>query len=120
VTPWARRCPLLGGPALAYISRMKTLLRPLAALVALGLGLVLVPTAATGGGDCVSKCKDAQASCDQTCDQNKLVCIGKCGGPLGGQKCSDDCNTARSDCGNTCLVNEKVCEAKCASPVPLP
>jgi hypothetical protein len=101
---------------------MKTLLRPLAALVALGLGLVLVPTTATGGGDCVSKCKDAQASCDQSCDQNKILCIGKCGGPppLGSQKCNDDCSSARSDCGNNCLINEKTCELKCASPVPLP
>ena len=102
---------------------MKTILRPLAALFAVGMALALVPTTATGAGpDCVQKCKDTQASCDQSCDQQKLICIGKCGGPppLGSQKCNDDCASARNDCSNNCQVNEKVCEVKCASPIPLP
>jgi hypothetical protein len=101
---------------------MKTFLRPLAALLALGFAVILVPATATGAGDCASKCKDIQAACDQTCDQQKLICIGKCGGPapLGSQKCNDDCASARNDCSNSCQVNEKVCELKCASPIPLP
>jgi hypothetical protein len=101
---------------------MKMILRPLAALVAVGLALALVPASATGAGDCATKCKDTQASCDLNCDQQKLICVGKCGGPppLGSQACIDQCASARNDCSNNCLVNEKICEGKCVIPIPLP
>jgi hypothetical protein len=99
---------------------MKILLRTLSALAAVGLVFVLVPASPASGSDCTDKCKKAQASCDQSCDQQKLMCIAKCGGPapIGDQKCIDSCTSARNDCGNTCQANELVCEGKCLVPVP--
>ncbi len=102
---------------------MKTILRTLSALVAVGLALILIPVSPASGEDgCVPKCKNAQAACDQGCDGQKLVCIARCGGPapLGDQKCNDGCATARNDCGNTCQVTELACEGKCLLPLPLP
>jgi hypothetical protein len=100
---------------------VKTLLRNLFALVvAVGLAFALVPIAPASGDDgCASKCKNAQAACDQSCDAQKLACIARCGGPapLGDQKCNDGCATARVDCGNTCQVTELACEAKCLLPI---
>jgi hypothetical protein len=98
---------------------MTLLGRTLPALFAAALAVVLISTSADGGTDCVPKCKNAQASCDAACDQQKLVCINKCGGPppLGSQKCVDSCASARTNCGNACKANEDVCEGKCLLPV---
>ncbi len=101
---------------------MKTILRTLAALAVVASAFVLVPASPASGDDCVPKCKNAQASCDQSCDQQKLMCVAKCGGPapIGDQKCLDSCTSARNDCSNTCQANEIVCEGKCLIPLPLP
>jgi hypothetical protein len=102
---------------------MKLLVRTFSLLFAAGLAFVLIPTSpASGADDCAPKCKAAQAACDQGCDAQKLVCIGRCGGPapLGDAKCNEGCATARTDCGNTCQVTELACEGKCLIPLPLP
>lgn len=99
---------------------MKMLLRTLSLLVAAGFAFILIPTSpASGGDDCAPKCKNAQASCDQTCDVQKLTCVARCGGPapLGDPKCNDGCATARNDCSNVCQVTELACEGKCLLPI---
>jgi len=108
--------------ALPYLGSMKTLLRALAALVAVGLAVTLVPVPAIGDENCVTKCKAAEAACNAACEANRVACIGKCGGPppVGNQKCNDGCASTRADCGNACHVAELACEGKCALPVPVP
>ena len=99
---------------------MKTISRTLAALLAVGFALILVPVSpASGENTCPGKCKDAQQACDQNCDVQKVTCIARCGGPppLGDQRCNDLCSSARTDCGNTCQANEIVCEGKCLIPI---
>jgi hypothetical protein len=98
---------------------MMLLRRPFAVVVAAALGVLLIPAAPAGGSDCVTKCKDSQAACDQGCANQKLACMAKCGGPppVGSQKCVDGCDSAQNNCSNACKANELVCEGKCALPV---
>ena len=110
------------GPAIAYISRMKSLVRALAALVAVGLALTLVPISAIGDESCVTKCKAAEAACNAACEAQRVACVAKCGGPppVGSQKCIDDCAATRATCGTACHAAELACEAKCSLPIPVP
>ncbi len=99
---------------------MKTLVRTLSVLFAASLAFILIPVSPASGDDgCTTKCKVAQAGCDQGCDAQKLACVARCGGPapLGDQKCNDGCATARADCTNVCQVTEVVCEGKCLLPI---
>jgi hypothetical protein len=111
---------LFGRPG-RYVRLMKIALRSFAALVAVGLAFALVPASkARGGDDCVAKCKNLQAACDNGCKAQETMCVAKCGGPppIGSQKCNDACHSTQTNCGNACQANETGCEGKCLLPVP--
>jgi hypothetical protein len=97
---------------------MKTLVRTLAALVAVGLGVMLVPVSPASGGGCEDTCANNRKSCDQGCDRNKLTCLATCGLPglPGYNDCTNKCNSNQTDCGRQCAAEGLLCEGKCRIP----
>jgi hypothetical protein len=95
---------------------MKTLLRTVSALAAIGLALILVPVSPARGGDCEDTCNSKRTTCDATCTGKQQVCIGKCGVPgvsPGYEKCFQTCNSDLSQCQLQCQGEQALCKLKC-------
>ncbi len=94
---------------------MKTLLRTLSALVAIGLGVLLVPVSPAEGEDCESPCNTKRTTCDATCMGKQQVCLAQCGLPMlpGYQACFQKCNADMSVCSLECQGEQEVCKLKC-------
>jgi hypothetical protein len=94
---------------------MKTLLRTLAALVAVGLGVLLVPVAPAEGEDCDAPCNTKRTTCDATCIGKQQICIAQCGLPIspGYPACFQKCNADASVCSLECQGEQEVCKVKC-------
>jgi hypothetical protein len=97
---------------------MKTILRTVAALVAVGLGVLLVPVSPAACGDCENACDSKRSSCDDNCSKNKTVCIVQCGVPLapGYDDCRKRCDDSASNCQTQCQVEQAACKVKCQIP----
>ncbi len=94
---------------------MKTLVRTLAALSAVGLALILIPASPAIGGDCENACDSKRSSCDNKCTEKELICKGMCGLPIapGYADCTEKCRKDKNKCSDQCTIDNAACKVEC-------